>query len=161
MIPMCLANCVAHLSVTTSAAATTAATQKAQTSATSSNKSGKNSSASTQPTALEITSTLSDGSGVSSGTKNTNGPLPAFEQASGSTEIGCYSHGGFFSNATRQTENHQSASNEVSVSYGVITAVIWVHCRFLLLNQLCIIIRTNFKLLTSLQGSTTIEIQLE
>jgi lysozyme family protein len=104
MISMCLAKCVAPLSITTSAVATTTAAQKAQTSATSSNKNGKNSSASTQPTALEITSTLSDSSGVASGTKNTNGPL----QASGSTEIGCYSNEGFFSSATRQTENHQS-----------------------------------------------------
>jgi hypothetical protein len=48
MIPMCLANSVATISVTTSAAAITMVTQKAQTSATSSNKSGKNSSASTK-----------------------------------------------------------------------------------------------------------------
>ncbi|XP_033608049.1 uncharacterized protein LOC117282450 [Cryptotermes secundus] len=132
MIPMSLANSVAPISIaTTSAAATTAATQKAQIpsisysagnnwkrpSATSVNKSSKNSSsASTHPAAVEITSTLSDNSGVANGTENTNGPLPAFEQAFGSTEIGRYSHEGFFSNTTQQTENHQPASNEVSIN---------------------------------------------
>jgi hypothetical protein len=117
MIPM--ANFVEPIFVTTSAAATTA-TQKERTSATSSNKSSKNSSASTQPTALEITSALSDNSGVVSGTENTNGPLPAFEQASGFTEFGCYSFDEFFSNTTLQTASHQPTSNEVSINSALV-----------------------------------------
>lgn len=131
MIPISLANSVAPISVSISEAATTAANQKVQIpsinynagnkwkrpSATSANKSGKNSSSgSTHPAVLEITSTLSDNSSVANRTENTNGPLPAFEQAFGSTEIGRYSHEGFFNNTTQQTENHQSASNDVSNS---------------------------------------------
>lgn len=111
MFPMSVAKFVGPVSVTTSAPATTIATQKARKSATSSHKSSKNSSASTQLTALEITSPLSDNSGVVSGAENTHSPLPAFKQAFGSTEIGCYSHEGFF-NTTQQAENQQSISNE-------------------------------------------------
>jgi hypothetical protein len=129
MIPM--ANFVEPVFVTTSAAATTA-TQKERTSATSSNKRSKTSSASTQPTVLEITSALSDNSGVVSGTENTNGPLPAFEPASGFTEIGCFSYDGYFSNTTQQSENHQSTINEVCINSALITAIILVHCRLLL-----------------------------
>jgi hypothetical protein len=79
-----------------------------------------------QAPALEITSTLS----VANGTENTNSPVPAFEQGSGSTEIGCYSHEVFFSNTTEETENHQSTSNEVSIISALITTVISVQCRF-------------------------------
>jgi hypothetical protein len=50
---MSSANFVAPVSVITSAAATTTASQKARTSITSSDKSGKISSANTQPSALE------------------------------------------------------------------------------------------------------------
>jgi hypothetical protein len=86
----------------------------------------------TQPIGLEITSPQSDSSGVGTGADNTNSPLLAFEQVSGSTEIGCYSHEGFF-NTTEQTENHQSTSNEVSISSALIMRIMWVHCGFPLL----------------------------
>jgi hypothetical protein len=131
MIPMSVANFVGPIYVTISAAATTTrttttttttTTQRAWRSATSSHSSGKNSSASTQPTALEITGPLSDNSGAVSVAENTNSPLPAFEQAFGSTEIGCYSHEGFF-NTNQQTENHQSSSNEVSINSSLITTI--------------------------------------
>jgi hypothetical protein len=86
--------------------------------------------------------------------------LPTSEQAFVSTEICCYSYEGFFSNTTQQIENHQSTSNEVSIDSALITTIIWVHCRFPLLYQLYIIIRTNFKLSTSTRGSTAITIKM-
>jgi hypothetical protein len=42
----------------------------------------------------------------------------------------------------------------------LIITIIWVHCRFQLLNQLCIVIRTKFKQITSSQGSTIIAITI-
>jgi BRCT domain type II-containing protein len=83
-----------------------------------------------QAPALEVTSTLSDSSGVANGTENTNNPVPAFKQASDSTEIGSYSHEVFFSTTTQETENHQSASNEVSIISALIRTVISVQCKF-------------------------------
>ncbi|XP_033611660.1 uncharacterized protein LOC111875288 isoform X1 [Cryptotermes secundus] len=65
-----------------------------------------------QAHALEITSILSDSSGVGNGTENTNSPVPAREKASVATEIGCYSHEVLLSTTTEETQNHQSASNE-------------------------------------------------
>ncbi|XP_033611667.1 uncharacterized protein LOC111875288 isoform X7 [Cryptotermes secundus] len=62
--------------------------------------------------ALEITSILSDSSGVVNGTENTNSPVPAREKAPVSKEIGCYSHEVVLSTTTEETQNHQSASNE-------------------------------------------------
>jgi hypothetical protein len=112
MIPM--ANSMAPTLITTSVAATTTSTQMEQTYATSSNISGQNSTTSTQPTALEIISTLSDNSGGVSGT------VPAFEQTSGSMDIDCFSYEGFFSNTTQQTENHQTTSNEVSINSALV-----------------------------------------
>jgi hypothetical protein len=53
-----------------------------------------------QAPTLEVTSTPGDNSGVANGTENTNSPVLAFEQAFGSTEIGCYSHEVFFSTNT-------------------------------------------------------------
>jgi hypothetical protein len=120
MIPTSLENNVA-CNPATSAAITTAATSsfahnagngQKQASVASSNKSRKNSlPANKHP----ITSTLSGNPDVASRTENTNVPLPAFEEAFGSTEIGRYSHEGFFS-TTQQNENHQCASNEGSMN---------------------------------------------
>jgi BRCT domain type II-containing protein len=76
---------------------------------------GQQSSSFVQAPELQIVSTLSDSSGVANGTQNTNSPVPAFEQASDSTEIGSYSHKVFFRTTTEETENHQSANNEVSI----------------------------------------------
>jgi hypothetical protein len=45
-----------------------------------------------QASALEIISTPCDISGVANGTENTDTPVPAFEQASDSTEICCGPH---------------------------------------------------------------------
>jgi hypothetical protein len=149
-----MANFVEPVVISTSAAATTAATQNEQTSATSSNKNSINSSASTEPNVLEVTS-ISDNSGVISGMYSTNSPLPTFEEAFGSTEICCYSYEGFFSNTTQQNKNHQSTSNEVSINSALIVTTIWVHGRFPLLCQLYII-RTNFKPSTSTRSSTAI-----
>jgi hypothetical protein len=156
MIPM--ANFVAPILVTTSAAATATATQKKQTSARSRNKSRKKSTASTQPTTLEITSAVSDNSAVVSGTENTNGPFSAFEQAFGSIDIDCFSYEGCLRNTTQQIENHPPTSKEVSINSALITTIIWVHCRFPRFNQLYIIIRTNFKPLTGIEGSSAITI---
>lgn len=132
MIPTSSANSVAPISASTSsAAASTKITQKSeippsttynagnsqqQTTVTSSNKSSKNSpAADTQSSIAELTGTLSDSSNATNAAENTNGPLPAFEQAFGSTEIGRYSHEGFF-NTTQQTENQQSTNNQVSIN---------------------------------------------
>jgi hypothetical protein len=68
-----------------------------------------------QPSTAESTSTVCNTSNTSSGAENTSGPLPAFEQAFGSTEIGRYSHEGFF-NTTQQTENQPSTNSQVSVN---------------------------------------------
>ncbi|PNF40895.1 hypothetical protein B7P43_G14989 [Cryptotermes secundus] len=68
-----------------------------------------------QAHALEITSILSDSSGVGNGTENTNSPVPAREKASVATEIGCYSHEVLLSTTTEETQNHQSASNEQNI----------------------------------------------
>ncbi|XP_023714775.2 uncharacterized protein LOC111868403 [Cryptotermes secundus] len=43
-----------------------------------------------QAPALQITSILRDSYGVANGTEDRNSPVAAFEQASVSTEIGCY-----------------------------------------------------------------------
>ncbi|PNF37839.1 hypothetical protein B7P43_G09109 [Cryptotermes secundus] len=40
-------------------------------------------------------------------------PVPAFKEASVSTEIGCHSDELFFSTTVEETENHQSSSNEI------------------------------------------------
>lgn len=68
-----------------------------------------------QPSTAESTSTVCNSSNISSGAENTSGPLPAFEQAFGSTEIGRYSHEGFFS-TTQQTENQPPTNSEVNVN---------------------------------------------
>jgi len=68
-----------------------------------------------QPSTAESTNTVCNSSNISSGEENTSGPLPAFEQAFGSTEIGRYSHEGFFS-TTQQSENLPPTNSEVSVN---------------------------------------------
>jgi len=68
-----------------------------------------------QPRTAESTNTVCNGSNISSGEETTSGPLPAFEQAFGSTEIGRYSHEGFFS-TTQQPENPPPTNSEVSVN---------------------------------------------
>jgi hypothetical protein len=126
MIPMSLGSNAVCNPATTAAATTTAANQKPktpsithnagngrkQTTAASSNRSRKSSLSANK---LPAANTLSDNSHVASGTENTNVPLPAFEQAFGSTEIGRYSHEGFFS-TTQQNENQQCARSEDSVN---------------------------------------------
>jgi hypothetical protein len=129
MIATSSANSVQPVPATTSSAATitnqtsetpstsyNTGNNEQQTTVTSSNRSGKNSpAANTQSSMSQITGTLSDSSNIDHGAEDTNGPLPAFEKAFGSTEIGRYSHEGFF-NTTQQTENQQSTNNEVSIS---------------------------------------------
>jgi hypothetical protein len=130
LIPTSSENNVSPIPITTSSAATTtsAKTQKSETPSTSAgnsqqqtiitspNKSSKTPPATnTQSSISEIASTLSDSCNVANGSENTSGPLPAFEQAFGSTEIGRYSHEGFF-NTTQQTENQRSTNNQVSIN---------------------------------------------
>jgi hypothetical protein len=132
MIPTSSANSVAPIPTSSSATPTTttaipksitppsttynAGNSQQQITVTSSNKSSKNSlAANTQLSIAEITGTLNDSSDAANGADNTNGPLPAFEQAFGSTEIGRYSHEGFFS-TTQQTENQQATNNQVSIN---------------------------------------------
>jgi hypothetical protein len=62
-----------------------------------------------QSTALEITSTLSD-IFHARGRENINVPLPEFEQAFSSTEIGRYSHERFL--VPLKDQNHQCASSD-------------------------------------------------
>jgi hypothetical protein len=77
--------------------------------------SGSEAETSKQPSTAESNTTACNSSNTSSGADNTSGPLPAFEQAFGSTEIGRYSHEGFFS-TTQQTENQPPTNSEVSVN---------------------------------------------
>ncbi|KAJ9597216.1 hypothetical protein L9F63_011938, partial [Diploptera punctata] len=115
-----------HLSVaSTSAVATTTANTAAtksetpssatsgqqQSTITPQNKNSKTTTSNSQSNITDVTTTLTDSTNVSNGTENSNGPLPAFEQAFGSTEIGRYSHEGFF-NTTQQNENQQSTNNQ-------------------------------------------------
>ncbi|XP_021935742.1 transcription factor SOX-9-like isoform X2 [Zootermopsis nevadensis] len=124
MIPISSENSVSTIPITTLSAGTTTITSQTaynagnnQQTVSSSNKTGKNSPASeTPPNTTEISGALSDISNVAGGVEDSSVPLPAFEQAFGSTEIGRYSHEGFF-NTTQQPENNpQSTNNQVSIN---------------------------------------------
>jgi hypothetical protein len=86
-------------------------------------------------------------------------PVPAFEQASGSTEIGCGSHEVFFGTTTEETENYLSTSTEVSIISALITTVISVQCRFPLFRiNYALSSQPTSNCYTSPQGSTIVTI---
>jgi hypothetical protein len=164
-IPISPENSMVCAPVTTSGTATTAANQNAQipsithsagngrkqASAVSSNKSSKNSlCANKQSTALEITGISHDNSHAS-GRENLSKLL--------GSQIGRYSHEGFLVPLNKIRITSVLVERVESVLLLIIT-IIWVHCRFPFLSQLCIAIRTNFKQLSSTQGSTTIAITI-
>ena len=117
LIPTSAANseALSVASTTSAAATTTTTTVKSETPSSANQTTATAQSKNSKSNITDITSSLTDNTNVSNGAENSNGPLPAFEQAFGSTEIGRYSHEGFFNNS-QQNESQQSTSNQVSIN---------------------------------------------
>jgi hypothetical protein len=76
---------------------------------------GQNKISDTQSATAGLTDSLSFLCEVAGGAKDTNVPLPDFEQDFGSAEIDCFPNEGFFG-ATEEPDCQLSTNNEVSVN---------------------------------------------